>query len=121
MVDLTQESFLAFSWGLELRWQNGFKGLCTGGHSAPPPGNNRSRVNKVVPKKEKNSNVISMVSLTCKSVLTFSRGLELCRQTGLKVRVLVLSKLSAEENIFLYFRRVISANFSILYVQANFI
>jgi hypothetical protein len=46
------------------------------------------------------SNEISKVNLTHKSLLTSSRGLVLRRQTGLKVRVLVLSRLPAGENIF---------------------
>jgi hypothetical protein len=47
----------------------------------------------VVPKKKESSNVISMVDLTHKSFLTSSRGLGLLRQTGLRVRALVLSLL----------------------------
>jgi hypothetical protein len=54
---------------------------------------NRSKVNKVVP--EISSNVISVVDLVRQSLLTFSRGLELRRKTGLKIRVLVLSKFLA--------------------------
>jgi hypothetical protein len=54
MVDLIQKSVLTFSWGLELFWQTGLKGLCSGGHMEPTPenGNNRSRINLVVPQKQ---------------------------------------------------------------------
>jgi hypothetical protein len=51
-----------------------------------------------------------MVDSIQNSLLTFSKGLELRRQTGLEVRVLVLSKLLAGENILGHSRRAISAN-----------
>jgi hypothetical protein len=81
MVDLLHKSVLTFLWGLELRWPTGLNGLCSGGHMEPTPdnGNNKIGVNKLVPQKQNNSNVISMVDSIRKSVLTFSWGLELRR------------------------------------------
>jgi hypothetical protein len=65
------------------------------------PGNKKQQTyNKYGCTEKKSSNVISMVNVTHKSALTFPRGLELRRQTGLKVRILVLSRLPAGEIFF---------------------
>jgi hypothetical protein len=68
----------------------------------------------VVPKKN-NSNVISMADLTHKSVLTFSRGLELRHQIGLEIRVLGFQRVSQErtsKSVFVLSKLLAGGNFS---------